>query len=55
MTTMKTFDKKKSEEYIEFLKKRLASENYRLNVSDEEYKKTKLKLDKEILILRLLK
>lgn len=46
---------KHSEEYIEFLKKRLASENYKSSVSDEEYKKTKAKLDKEKLILKFLK
>lgn len=46
---------KHSEEYIEFLKKRLASENFKSSVSDDEYKKTKTKLDKEKLILKLLK
>jgi hypothetical protein len=46
---------KHSEEYIEFLMKRLASENYKASVTKEEYEKTKAKLDKEKLILRMLK
>lgn len=46
---------KHSEDYIEFLKKRLASENFKASVSKEEYEKTKAKLDKEKLILRMLR
>jgi len=46
---------KHSEEYIEFLRKRLASENYKASVTKEEYDKTKAKLDKEKLILKFLK
>ena len=46
---------KHSEEYIEFLKIRLASKNYKASVSEEEFKKTEAKYDKEKLILRMLK
>ncbi len=46
---------KHSEDYIEFLKKRLTSENFKASVSKEEYEKTKAKLDKEKLILRMLR
>jgi hypothetical protein len=46
---------KHSEDYIEFLRKRLASENYKTSVSKEEYEKTKAKLDKEKIILRMLR
>ncbi len=46
---------KDSEKYIEFLTKRLASENYKAAVTKEEYAATKAKLDKERLILKLLK
>jgi hypothetical protein len=42
------------EKYIAFLEKRLASKNYKANVSAEEYAKTKAKLDKERLKLKLL-
>lgn len=46
---------KHSEEYIEFLKKRLASENFKASVTKEEYEKTKAKLDKEKIIVRMLR
>jgi len=46
---------KHSEEYIEFLRIRLASKNYKASVSEEEFEKTKAKYDKEKLILRMLK
>jgi hypothetical protein len=46
---------KQSEDYLEFLKKRLASENYKSSVTEDEYKKTKAKYDKEKLILKMLK
>lgn len=46
---------KETEQYIEFLKKRLESKNYKANVSDEEYQKTKEKYDKAKLRLKLLK
>jgi hypothetical protein len=44
-----------SEQYLNFLKKRLASENYKNNVSKEEYEKTKAKYDKEKLKYKFLK
>jgi len=46
---------KQSEMYLIFLKRRLDSTNYKANVSEEEYKKTQAKYDKEKLILKLLK
>lgn len=46
---------KDCENYIEFLTKRLASDNYKKAASEEEYEKTKNKLAKERLILKLLK
>ena len=42
-------------EYIEFLKKRLASKNYKANVSEEEFAKTKAKYDKAKLLLKFMK
>ncbi len=44
-----------TEEYLIFLKKRLDSSNYKSNVSEEEFKKTKEKYDKAKLRLKLLK
>ena len=46
---------KRSEDYVEFLVKRLNSNNYKLVATKEEYAATKAKLDKERLILKLLK
>ena len=46
---------KETEEYLIFLKKRLESANYKSNVSEEEYNKTKEKYDKAKLRLKLLK
>jgi hypothetical protein len=46
---------KETEEYLVFLKKRLDSANYKSNVSEEEFKKTKEKYDKAKLRLKLLK
>lgn len=43
-----------TKQYIAFLEKRLASKNYKANVSAEEYAKTKAKLDKARLVLKLL-
>lgn len=40
--------------YVSFLKKRLESENFKENVSEEEYKKTKLKYDKAKLKLKMM-
>lgn len=44
-----------TEQYIIFLEKRLASKNYKLNVSLEEYNKEKEKLSKARTRLKLLK
>ena len=46
--------KKMVEDYIQFLEKRLNSKNYKANVSEAEYSKTKEKLAKERLKLKLL-
>jgi hypothetical protein len=45
---------KHEEEYITFLEKRLTSENFKRNVSEEEYEKTKEKLKKAKLVLKIL-
>lgn len=42
----KKTEKQQLEEYIAFLQKRLNSENYKANVSQEEYDKEKAKYDK---------
>lgn len=44
-----------SETYLAFLRKQIDSTNYRLSVSEQEYKKTKAKYDKEKLKLKFLK
>ena len=41
-------------DYVAFLKKRLASEHFRANATQEEQEKTKAKYDKAKLRLRLL-
>jgi hypothetical protein len=41
--------------YIAFLEKRLASSNYKKNVSKEEYEETEAKLKKAKFILKVLK
>lgn len=43
------------EKYVDFLRKRLDSANYKANVSAEEYGKTKEKYDKAKFRLRCLK
>ena len=43
------------EKYVAFLKKKLQSENFKQNVSKEEYEKTKKKYDKAKLKLKFLK
>lgn len=43
------------EKYVEFLKTRLNSENYKTNTTSEEYKNTKKKYDKAKLKLKFLK
>ena len=46
---------KQEEDYIAFLEKRLNSENYKKNVSADEYSKTQEKLKKARLVLKILK
>lgn len=46
---------KQEEDYIAFLEKRLNSVNYKNNVSSEEFEKTREKLKKAKLVLRMLK
>jgi len=46
---------KKEEEYVEFLRKRLASKNFLANESKEEIDKTKKKFDKAKLKLKMMK
>lgn len=46
---------KQEEDYVNFLKKRLESKNFRNNVSSEEYEKTRLKYEKAKLKLKFLK
>ena len=43
------------ENYVAFLKKKLQSENFKQNVSKEEYEKSKKKYDKAKLKLKFLK
>lgn len=45
---------KQHQDYMEFLKKRLDSKNYKDAVSVEEFEKTKAKYDKAKLILKFL-
>lgn len=50
------FSKLEQEEnYVKFLKKKLNSENYKSNVSKEEYEDTKRKYDKAKLKLKFLR
>jgi hypothetical protein len=52
---MKTKDRLQHEkDYIDFLEKRLASANFKTNVSAEEFAKTKEKLKKAKLVLKIL-
>lgn len=46
---------KETEDYLVFLRKRLDSKNYKANVSEEEYAKTKAAYDKAKLRIKLLK
>jgi hypothetical protein len=48
-------DLERHEEYVEFLKKRVFSKNYKENVTKEEYQKTKAKYDKAKLKLKFMK
>jgi len=45
---------KQETDYIQFLERRLASANFKKNVSPEEYEKTEKKLKKAKLVLRVL-
>lgn len=45
----------REEEYVEFLKRRLNSDNYKANVDKEEYELTKKKYEKAKFKLRVLK
>ena len=49
------FDAEKEKQYMEFLKKRLDSKNYKDSVTEEEYAKTKAKYEKVKLVLKLMK
>ena len=49
----KKFNLKEHLNYMDFLEKRLASKNFKANVSEEEYNNTKKKYDKAKLILKL--
>jgi hypothetical protein len=44
----------KEKEYVEFLKKRVYSENYKASVSIEEFEKTKKKYDNAKFRLRMM-
>jgi len=46
---------KHEEDYISFLEKRLNSDNFKKNVSKEEFEKTQNKLKKSKLVLKILK
>lgn len=56
---MKTNEKfefiKQEEQYLDFLKKRLASQHFKESVSSEEFEKTKKKYDKAKLKMKMLK
>jgi hypothetical protein len=45
---------KHEQDYIQFLENRLRSNNYKKNVSPEEYEETEKKLKKAKLVLRML-
>lgn len=46
---------KHEQDFIAFLEKRLASNNYKTNATPEEYAKTEAKLKKARLVLKILK
>ena len=46
---------KHEEKFVELLKKRLASKNFKENVSKEEFEKTKKKYDKAKLRLKMMR
>ncbi len=45
---------KQEEDYLVFLKKRIESKNFKNNVSQEEFDKTKAKYDKAKLVFKIL-
>jgi len=51
----KKTDLQREEEYVEFLRKRLASENFKANEPKEVIEKTKKKYDKAKLKLKMMK
>lgn len=51
----KEVQEQRDKEYLEFLKNRVNSVNYRMSVSEQEYKKTVDKYNKEKLKQKLLK
>ena len=53
MAKNKKSTRKQDEDYAAFLKKRLDSQNYKNNVTKEEYEKTKAKYEKVKLKLKL--
>ena len=53
MSKKQKFNLKEHKQYMEFLEKRLASKNYKSNVTQEEYNKPKAKYDKAKLVLKL--
>ena len=50
----KSEELKHEKDYVEFLKKRLNSENFKKNVSEEEFEKTREKYDKAKFRLRIM-
>lgn len=55
MKKTKKSDLELEQDYVDFLKKKLNSENFKNNVSAEEFEKTKFKYDKAKLKLKFLK
>lgn len=49
------FDADKEQQYLDFLSKRINSENYKNNVTPEEYEKTKQKYERVKLKMKLLR
>lgn len=54
MKKSKAQERKETEEYVKFLEKRLASSNYKANVTENEYKKEQEKLKKARFRLKIL-
>ena len=53
--TIEKTDLERHEDFVEFLKKKVFSLNYKQNSTEEDYKKTKSKYDKAKLKLKFLK